>query len=84
MTDNNQNDLNDVQSIYPSESLNDTVDNEAEVESTDLDEIAEQMTEESESADGDEVSLNSIEEDDGDRMNADAENLVGDVDEGTE
>lgn len=84
MTDNNQNDPNDVQSIYPSESLNDTVDNEAEVESTDLDEIAEQMTEESESADGDEVSLNSIEEDDGDRMNADAENLVGDVDEGTE
>lgn len=74
----------DGHSSYLSSTLDDQPDDASVVEDTDLEKIADQMTEEGKAAESDEVSLSEYDEEDGDESNADADHVVGAVDEDTE
>lgn len=86
MNDDQNNPVKDDQ--FPSKSLDDRMDDASDVVETDIDKIADDMTNEAEEAeDGEEVSLNNFHEDgdDMDENNGDAEHIIaGGIDEDTE
>lgn len=84
MADDTTKTQDDGHSSYLSSTLDDQPDDASVVEDTDLDKIADQMTEDGKSAETDEVSLSEYSEEEGDESNSDADHVVGAVDEDTE
>jgi hypothetical protein len=84
MADDTNKVVDDGHSSYLSSTLDDQQGDPSVVDNTDLEKIADQVSQEASEDDTEEVSLSSYGEDDADESNADAEHVVGSVDEDTE